>query len=281
MSTFHEAITALPDDPQQSTRSTPAPSGVKQSFRAPTRTRRERIRMIAIYAAGFTVMTLGAIAMPVIALLTLFQARRLYCEVMAAGMARVGLWMAGIKMIVHHRERIPKGQVVYVANHWSTLDVFLLLALRLPNARFFLSGHLRRKLPMAVIGYLVGVFWTVPQRFPERRVKIFQRADRILRRTGESVFASPEGNKGELDILAPFNRGAFHLATSLRVPIIPFYINIPRAINPGWGYNYRPGVVEIHFQPPIATDDWRLEDLEQNRAAVRERFLDWQQQLQT
>jgi 1-acyl-sn-glycerol-3-phosphate acyltransferase len=281
MSTLHEAIGPLHDGLPHPVPSDPLPTVGAAPFRAPARSRLEQCRMVAIYAAGFTVMTLGAVAMPVVALLTLFQARRFYCEVMAAGMARVGLWMAGIKMVVHHRERIPVGQVVYVANHWSTLDVFLLLALRLPNARFFLSGHLRRKLPMAVIGYLVGVFWTVPQRFPERRVKIFQRADRILRRTGESVFASPEGNQGQLDILAPFNKGAFHLATSLRAPMVPFYINIPRAMNPGWGYNYRPGVVEIHFQPPIATADWRLDELDKNRAAVRERFLEWQQQLQT
>ena len=49
-------------------------------------------------------------------------------------------------------------------------------------------ANLRAIVPMGVLGHIAGTFWTVAQSRPEERVRLFQRADRILRRTGESVF---------------------------------------------------------------------------------------------
>jgi 1-acyl-sn-glycerol-3-phosphate acyltransferase len=239
---------------------------------------RSRCRIILLYSAGMTIMTVGSLITLVIAVLTLFQARRFYSEVMAGSLARIGLWIGGVRIVTHHDEPLPETQAVYISNHASTLDIFVLTAMGLPNTRFFLSGHLRKKLPLGLLGYLAGVFWTVPQKFPQKRVKIFERAERVLRRTGESVFLSPEGNQGRVGVIAPFNKGAFHLATNLSAPIVPLYISIPREIDPGWGYDFRPGVVDVYFKRAIPTQDWKLEDLDKNRMNIRDYFLDLQRQ---
>ena len=237
---------------------------------------RTRCRTTLLYAAGFTIMTIGSLLTLAIAVVTLFRARRFYSEVMIGSMARMALWMSGVRFVVHQDEPPPKTQAVYIANHASTLDVFILTAMGLPDVRFFLSGHLRRKLPLGLLGCLAGVFWTVRQTFPEKRVKLFKRAERVLRRTGDSVFLSPEGDKGRVGTIAPFNKGAFHLATNLAAPIVPLYIAIPREIDPGWGYDFRPGVVDVYLQPPIPTDDWKLEDLDKHRLNMHDYFLDLQ-----
>src|SRR5437588_187087 len=80
---------------------------------------------------------------------------------------------------------------------------------------------LRVVLPFAVIAYLAGTFWTPQQRYPQRRTRLFQYAASVLRRTGESVFLTPEGQACWV-----FNKGAFHLATSLEVPLAPILIAI-------------------------------------------------------
>lgn len=258
------------------------------SAAATTGRNRSRVRTMVLYTAGFTVMTIGTSVTLVIAIVTLFQWRRFYSEVMAKSMARMALWIAGIRVVAHDvdhdqtkkLEKAKNGavpQVVYIANHASTLDVFVLTALGLPNTRFFLSGHLRRKLPLGLLGYLAGVFWTVPQKYPEKRVRIFKRAERVLRRTGESVFLSPEGNKGRIGTIAPFNKGAFHLATQLSAPLVPLYIAIPRNINPGWGYEYRPGVVDVYFHSPIATEDWNVDDVIRHKDEMHDYFVELQQ----
>jgi 1-acyl-sn-glycerol-3-phosphate acyltransferase len=224
-------------------------------------------------AASAAVLTIGAFVMLAVAVPTLFLARRFYSEVIgrAIGVAILRIW--GISYRLHQFEPRPSGQVVYISNHTSTLDVFLLIALALPRARFFLSGFLRKAIPLGIIGYLIRIFWTVPQAYPERRREIFARAGRILRRTRDSVYLSPEGTRVTTGEVGHFNKGAFHLATSLRAPIVPIYFAIPPAINPGLGYVAKAGIIDVWFLPAIDTSDWRIEDLEHNRDTVRSLFL--------
>jgi 1-acyl-sn-glycerol-3-phosphate acyltransferase len=221
----------------------------------------------------------GALVMLLAALLTLFQARRFYSEWIAAPMGKAMLKLWGIHYVVHHPERVPRGQVVYVSNHTSTIDMFVLVALGLPNTRFFLSGFLRKLVPLGVIGYLIGIFWTVDQVYTERRKRIFERAARILKRTGESVYLSPEGERITTGRIGPFNKGAFHLATDLKAPIVPLFISIPRAVDPGKGLHARPGVVHVHFLPAIDTSAWRVEQVAANRDRVHALFTGWHAEL--
>ncbi|HEX9853413.1 MAG TPA: lysophospholipid acyltransferase family protein [Woeseiaceae bacterium] len=226
-------------------------------------------------ALSFLLMTAGSIAMLLAALLTAFQARRFYAEQMAARLGRwtLGLW--GVCVVVHDVPPESAEQRVYISNHTSTIDVFVLIALALPNTRFFMSGFLRKFLPLGLIGYLVGIFWTVRQNFPEKRVEIFKRAERVLRRSGESVYLSPEGKRIATGEIGAFNKGSFHLATALGAPIAPLYIATPPEVDPGMGYCAGPGVVHVYFKPAIETANWRLEDLVKNKESVRDRFVEW------
>jgi len=227
-----------------------------------------RLRQVA----AFVVLTLGSVVMLIVAIPTLGLARRFYSEVVGRWIGAGVLRVAGIRYRVHGAPA-SSVQTVYVSNHTSTLDVFLLIALALPRTRFFLSGFLRKLVPIGIIGTLIRIFWTVPQEFPERRREIFKRADRILRETGDSVYLSPEGMRVTTGEIGAFNKGSFHLATSLHAQIVPIYIAIPREIDPGMGYNAKPGSTDIYFLPPIDTSAWRLADLERNRDSVRELFL--------
>jgi len=180
---------------------------------------------------------------------------------------------------VHADRPFPQQQTIYISNHTSTLDMFVLVALGLPNTRFFLSGYLRKIIPFGVIGYLTGIFWTVPQEYPERRTRIFKSAEQTLRRTGESVYLSPEGTRVTTGLIGHFNKGAFHLATALGTPIVPFYILIPRAGDPGKGLDARPGTIRVYVKSAISTRDWKLADLERNRDMVRSLFVRWHEEL--
>ena len=207
------------------------------------------------------------------------SARRVHREGIGAALGRTILRIWGIDFVVHGAPSPAHVQTVYVSNHTSTIDMFVLIALGLPNTRFFLSGYLRRILPLGLIGYLIGIFWTVPQSFPERRTEIFKRAERVLRRTGESVYLSPEGERITSGEIGHFNKGAFHLATALGAPIVPMYLFIPKAANPGKGLAARPGTVHVHFRPPIDTRGWSVEDLPVNRDRMRELYVCWHREL--
>jgi 1-acyl-sn-glycerol-3-phosphate acyltransferase len=120
------------------------------------------------------VMSAGAVLMLGVALITGFQLRRFYSERIAGPLGHIVLRIFGVRFVVRCPLRLPRGQVVYISNHTSTIDLFVLIALGLPNTRYFLSGFLR-SVALGIIGYLIGIFWTVPHRFRRRRA-IFQRS---------------------------------------------------------------------------------------------------------
>jgi 1-acyl-sn-glycerol-3-phosphate acyltransferase len=223
-------------------------------------------------AACLVIGAAAAVLVP-IGVMTAFRARLIYARV-ARRAAMAILWLYGVRVRVRVQQDrpFPRAQTIYVSNHSSTLDLFVLVALGLPNCRFFLGGSLRKYIPLGYIAWLMGTFFTVPQDRPEERRVIFAGAERTLRRTGESVYLSPEGGRITTGAIGHFNKGAFHLATNLRVPIVPLYFDIPRAMDPGRGFNARAGIVTVHVLPSIDTSTWVLDDLNQNTERVREIF---------
>jgi 1-acyl-sn-glycerol-3-phosphate acyltransferase len=233
-----------------------------------------RRRAVTLAVVSGVLISGVAIVLIPVGIVTLFRARRLYSHI-AALTCRGVLRLYGIRIrVVPQTPRpFPRGQTIYISNHTSTVDLFVLVALALPNCRFFLSGFLRKLVPLGIISWMMGTFFTVPQDRPAERTRIFQRAERTLRRTRESVYLSPEGARITTGAIGRFNKGAFHLATNLRVPIVPFYIEVPAESDPGRGYDARPGVVTVHVMPAIDTSNWTLDELEKNRARVRDMFV--------
>ena len=237
---------------------------------------RGRLRVAFNIGATFLIMTAGAAAMLAVALLTLFRARRFYAEVMARWTSLAILRILRVRIMVHGDRPFPERQTIYISNHTSTLDMFLLLALGLPNTRYFMRGKFRVIIPLGIVNYLIGTFFTPSQRYPAKRVRCFRNAERVLRRTGESVYLSPEGRRVTDGRIGHFNKGTFHLATNLQVPILPFFIDVPPETNPGLGMAVLPGTVHVYLLPPISTEGWRLEDLRENKQRVRAMFVRFQ-----
>ena len=232
------------------------------------------LRARVLTALTFVILSVGALVMLAVAIPTLFLARRFYSEVIGRAIGNAVLRVWSLRYTVHYLAPVPRGQTVFISNHNSTIDVFTLISMGLPRARFFLSGFLKRKVPpIGIIGTIIRIFWTVPQEFPVERRRIFQRAERVLRATGDSVYLSPEGMRVTTGEIGKFNRGSFHLATALSAPIVPIYFHIPPEINPGRGVDAKPGCLDIYLLPAIDTSSWRVEDVDLNKQRVRDLYL--------
>ncbi len=235
----------------------------------------ERIGFILRFILSSCLLAGCGIVALLLSLFTFFRRRHLVREFAIVPAARLLLRIWGISYAVHGE--IPGGgrQVVYISNHTSTIDLFLILAMNFPNCRYFLSDYVRRYPFMGLVGDLLGIFWTVTQEYPEKRREIFADACRKLELTGESVYLSPEGERVVTGQIGKFNKGAFHLATALSAPIVPFFIAIPREMDPGLGYHARPGIVHVYFGEPINTAKWSIDGVVENKERVRERFIEW------
>ena len=237
------------------------------------------LRAAGVIVSGTLLVTLASVAMLGVRIIALSGGRRFCAEVVGARMSRFLLGLLGVKVVLHEHAPLPEEQCVYTFNHTSTLDTFALLALGLPRTRYFMKRASWVFPPFGMVAWMVGTFFTVPQRFPEKRVRIFQAATAKLRRTGDSVLLSPEGTRQTDGRIGPFNKGAFHLATALRAPIVPLFVQIPPERNPGKGFGVQPCTVHVHVLPATSTADWRLEDLERNKEQVRQRYVDFQNRL--
>lgn len=233
-----------------------------------------RARTLAVCAG--LLMCAGSALMVPLGIVTAFRARRLY-SACATAISRAILRMYGIRMEVHGAPPWPPGQTIYVSNHTSSLDIFMLVALGMPNTRFFLSGFLRKIVPLGIISTMMGTFFTVPQSNPAERARIFARAARILKRTRASVYLSPEGGRVTTGTVGPFNKGAFHLATDLHAPIVPMFLCIPADVDPKRGLDARPGTVHVYVLPAVDTSTWELTDLVKNKEAVRDLLVRFQE----
>jgi 1-acyl-sn-glycerol-3-phosphate acyltransferase len=242
-----------------------------------THTPRRRWQVASLMVVSVLLTSATATLLLPIALVTAFRARRLYAAA-TTRLARSLLRLWGVQLRVHPPNAFPLSQVVYISNHSSTIDLFALVALGLPNTRFFLSGFLQKFVPLGILARLMGTFFTVPQDRPDERRRIFWRATETLRATGESVYLSPEGGRITTGEIGPFNKGAFHLATSLGAPIVPLYFCIPPEIDPGLGFAIGSGVVDVFVKPAIETRSWRVDDVVLNRDRVRAMFVTWHTQ---
>jgi 1-acyl-sn-glycerol-3-phosphate acyltransferase len=86
------------------------------------------VRKVLLAVATLALLTAAAVVMLAAAIVTLFRARRLYSEVMAKWLSWAILTMWGIRLELHRTEPFPETQTVYVSNHSSTLDMFVLVA---------------------------------------------------------------------------------------------------------------------------------------------------------
>ena len=218
-------------------------------------------------------ITFASIALLPIAAVTLGRARRLY---------------ALVRDVDHPRHPLAVGRPPGRASPLALaggpgrvrleplidIDLFVLVALGLPNTRFFLSGFLQKVRAARHHRAADGDVLHSAQDRPDERRRIFQRACRVLQRTGESVYLSPEGERVTTGEIGHFNKGAFHLATDLRAPIVPLYFLIPPSIDPDSLRRAARGDARVR-QAANRHASWRVEDLLHKRDRVRDLFVGW------
>lgn len=95
-----------------------------------------------------------------------------------------------------------------------------------------------------------------------------------IRDEGKSVLMAPEGKRTVSPRLAPFKKGAFHLAMQAGVPMVPIVLHDAIDIAPKGTFLYRPGTVRVEVLAPISTRDWHPETIDAHVAEVRGRFLE-------
>jgi len=185
--------------------------------------------------------------------------------------ARMALWLAGVRLEVVGRERIPRGRpVVFMANHQSNCDPPASLAvlpkvLVLVKKEFFCVPIIGRA--MTMVGFI-----RVDRKNREQALEAIEKGVMALR-AGQSFLVYPEGTRSADGRLQRFKKGVFVMALKAAAPIVPISLSGSNKIMPKGKFVMRPGRVRITFHDSIATEGLPLEDRERISEQVRQAVL--------
>ena len=92
--------------------------------------------------------------------------------------------------------------------------------------------------------------------------------------SGTSIAIAPEGTRSPTPRLLPFKKGAFHLCLQAGVPLVPVVVRNCGQIMAPHSKVVHSGTVDVAVLPPVPTDDWTRENLNEQVAKVRQLYLD-------
>jgi putative phosphoserine phosphatase/1-acylglycerol-3-phosphate O-acyltransferase len=91
---------------------------------------------------------------------------------------------------------------------------------------------------------------------------------------GLSVVMAPEGTRLDTTSVGPFKKGAFRIAMTVGIPIVPIVIRNAEMVAARDSITMNPGTVDVAVFPPISVRDWTLDTLPDRIAEVRQLYLD-------
>jgi len=166
------------------------------------------------------------------------------------------------------RENIPsEGAVLVTPNHQSFLDPPLVGAGCPRPLNYLARKSLFRFGPFR---WLIDSLDAIPLETEGIGFGGMKETLRRLRR-GEMVLVFPEGSRTWNGQIGPFQPGFATLATRGRAAILPVAIEGAFLAWPRWHKLPRPGVIHVHYGPPISADEVKRLGDEQLIAEVRKR----------
>ena len=187
--------------------------------------------------------------------------------------ADVASALVGLKMNVKGERYLwEQRPAVFLFNHQSKADVIITAKL----LRKDIAGVGKKEIgDYPLLGKILEFGGTVliDRQNTSSAIESMQPLVEVIRHERKSVLIAPEGTRTRTPKLAPFKKGAFHIAMQAGVPVVPIVIKNAIDVAPKGGYVYRRTTVEVEVLPPIATGDWQRATLDEHIAMVRAKFL--------
>jgi len=173
--------------------------------------------------------------------------------------------LAGIRLEVRGKERLPQGAFIIAAKHQSWGDGFCVYS-QFDDLAFVTGDHLEkfpllgtvlRKLGAIVVDNCGGV---------EARKALAESASKA-REDGRRILIYPEGNLARVGERFRYRTGVWHMYRDFDMPVVPQATNLG-LFWPQEEYRKNPGVAVIEFLDPIPTGLDKAEFMARLEAAV-------------
>jgi putative phosphoserine phosphatase/1-acylglycerol-3-phosphate O-acyltransferase len=184
----------------------------------------------------------------------------------------LGTRAAGVTLDVLGSAHLTLRPAVFVFNHQSGADPFLLCALLRRDFVGVAKIEIRRN---PLLGPAFAFADTVFVDRADRQQAVAALAPAVAAlRSGLAILIAPEGTRSRGRELGAFKKGAFRIAQAAGAPIVPIVLHNAFEILPRDGWIMRPARLRVAVLPPIATRDWTPDELDRRVAEVRQLFAD-------
>ena len=194
-------------------------------------------------------------------------------------MVRTGYRLAGIRVEVTGRERVPANTAcIFMANHVSNLDPPALIP-RIPGRTSAFMKRSLMNLPVLGTAFKQGEFIAVDRTGnKESAEQSIAEAERLLNK-GVHITTFVEGTRSRNGRLLPFKKGPFYLAMQTGAPCIPVSIYGTETMMAKGSLCIRPGTAHIVFHEPVNPSDYatREELMQAVRTAIASGLPEWMQ----
>lgn len=188
--------------------------------------------------------------------------------------ADVSLAVAGVEVrVVQGAEHLwgPR-PAVFVFNHSSKMDAFVAMKLLRENFTGVAKAEVKKVPMFGQLFQAVGMAFIERGNHQQSLEALAPVVEKL--RGGTSIVLSPEGTRTPTPRLAPFKKGAFHMAMQAGVPMVPMLFRGVDQVQWRGAQVVRPGVIEVVVLPPVPTTGWSAETVADHRDEVRAMMLE-------
>jgi putative phosphoserine phosphatase / 1-acylglycerol-3-phosphate O-acyltransferase len=184
----------------------------------------------------------------------------------ASSLIGMTLKVKGEKHLWSHRPAI------FIFNHQSKADVIVIAKLLRRDIAGIGKQEIKKETPILGKVLEMGGVVFIDRADGASAIDAISPLVDAMKNEGKSVVLAPEGTRTVSPKLAPFKKGAFHLAMQAGVPMVPVVIHNAGDVAPKGDFVFRPATVEVEVLPPIDTSNWSVATLNDHVRDVRNMF---------
>jgi len=221
----------------------------------------------ALASASAVPVLLGAIAMR-----ALTGDQREAANFFASSLTGITLGLGKVKLEVTGEQNLWAARpAVFIWNHRSILDAQIVG--RLVQRDFgAVAAKEFEKVPLIAAASRLLPIAFVDRDDTRAAIAALAPATRLLGE-GVSMLVAPEDTRVAGQEIGVFKKGAFRMAMTAKVPIVPIVIRHAESIDSRTSGTMRTRIVGVAVLPPVRVNDWKLKDLERHIEGVRQQFV--------
>ena len=161
---------------------------------------------------------------------------------------------------------------VFVFNHQSKADVIVVAKLLRRDIAGIGKQEIKKETPIIGKVLELGGVVFIDRANASNAIDAMTPLVEAMLNDNKSVVLAPEGTRTVSPKMAPFKKGAFHLAMQAGVPMVPIVIHNAGDVAPKGDFVFRSATVEVEVLPPVDTSDWSVATINDHVRDVRNMF---------